>query len=211
MKKIYKIFTIAFAALMISALSGCALLNELFNKARGPVDQWVNYELPFKYKGTTITLDTYIMYSLDGVNYTNLKEGYSFKDEGMSILIIPNVEADKVADKTEEEKATYSQIITEVFGDEFNTSYIFKQWKLGDEIMYNKNNEGETTASVKMDRTKWDILYMATKWGAGFEADDEDAGLPYVLGAKVKAFKEYEASSDIWKKILGAIILNKLM
>lgn len=209
MKKSLKGLIIVTVVLMISMLSSCALLNELFNKMRGPVDQWLNYELPFNYKGTKITLDTYITYTLDGATYKNLKDGYDLKTEGLSILIIPDLEADKVEEKSEEEKNAYLEACKDVFGDEINGSYIYKKWNVGDELIYNKEN-GEKTVSVKMDRSKWDILYAATKFGAGIEADDEDAGLPFVLSSKVSAYKEFELSGDIWKKILAAIILNKL-
>lgn len=209
MKKSLKGLIIVTVVLMISMLSSCALLNELFNKMRGPVDQWLNYELPFSYKGTKITLDTYITYTLDGATYKNLKDGYDLKTEGLSILIIPDLEADKVEEKSEEEKNAYLEACKDVFGDEINGSYIYKKWNVGDELIYNKEN-GEKTVSVKMDRSKWDILYAATKFGAGIEADDEDAGLPFVLSSKVSAYKEFELSGDIWKKVLAAIILNKL-
>lgn len=216
MKKASKIFAIVFAVMLVSLFSGCALLSELWNKVKGPVDEWTNFEVTMTYKGTQVNLDVYCMYVKDGFTNKNMKTDYTFNEEGLAIVVAPYIESGD-SGSTSEDKTTkeeYAEILKEFFGDEFNTSYLYKFWKNGEAVIFNKDSEGnikEDGKAIKMSQTAWNLIYAGSKYGAGLEIDDE-AGLPFCLNQKNKSYKEYKLDKDdMWKKILAAILINKLL
>lgn len=216
MKKASKIFAIVFAVMLVSLFSGCALLSELWNKVKGPVDEWTNFEVTMTYKGTQVNLDVYCMYVKDGFTNKNMKTDYTFNEEGLAIVVAPYIEDGDTAvgEGATEKQKNYNAILTEFFGEQFNTSYIYKFWKNGEAVIFNKDSEGnikEDGKAIKMSQTAWNLIYAGSKYGAGLEIDD-DAGLPYYLSTKGKVFDEYTLDKDeMWKKILAAILINKLL
>lgn len=214
MKKASKILAVVFAALLVSLFSGCALLEMIKEKVTGPVDEWTNFEVSMNYNNTQVDLDVYCMYVKDGFTHKSMKTGYTFDKEGLAIIVAPYIDSQEEAEKTEDEKAAYAAILKEFFGDEFNTSYLYKFWEKDEAVIFNKDSEGnikEDGKAIKMSQTAWNLIYAGSKYGAGVEIDDE-AGLPFCLNVKSKAYTEYELNKDeMWKKILAAIILNKLL
>lgn len=215
MKKSFRILTVLLSVLMLSALTGCALLDRLgISDLVGPEKKWQSYtDYPFEYgkdengKPKTVYLDLYLLYS--DTDYTNINMKNLGTDEngkaittlkaGLTIIVVPSFGKN---DKS---------ILTEVFSiasDEGNPFLIMTMDKGDEAKVETSESEEEGEFNVKsfiVNKTTWAILYNCID----FTNLNTKLPTPLLRDGDYQTLSESAGNFSI-KKLLGKLAIKKL-